>query len=118
MNKVVKSLRGNYVSSDPIAENIQTQRDILDLLVYFGETGSSRVLIKEGALHPDFFDLSSGIAGDITLKLSTYRVKTAIVVDLAEVKSERFQEWADESNRGGDIHFTGSEKEAEEWLLR
>jgi len=101
MNQVVKSARGNYVSSDSAAENIQTQRDILDLIVHCS----------------DFFDLSSGLAGDITLKLSSYRVKTAIVVDLAKVKSERFLEWAAECNRGKEIFFTTSEKKAKEWLL-
>ncbi len=117
MNRVVKSAQGNYVSSDSAADNIQTQRDILDLIVHCSEVGSSRVLIKEGALHPDFFDLSSGLAGDITLKLSSYRVKTAIVADLAKVKSERFLEWTAECNRVKEIFFTASEKKAKEWLL-
>jgi hypothetical protein len=44
-------------------------------------------------------------------------VKTAIVADLAKVKSERFLEWAAECNRGKEIFFTTSEKKAKEWLL-
>jgi hypothetical protein len=42
MNQVVKSARGNYVSSESASENIQTQSDILDLIVHCSEAGSSR----------------------------------------------------------------------------
>jgi hypothetical protein len=96
---------------------IHTQQDILDLIGLCGEAGSNRVLISDGSLHPDFFDLSTGTAGEITLKLSTYRIKTAFMIDLALISSVRFQEWAAECNRGQEIHFWADESEAESWLL-
>ena len=105
MSQIVKTIRGNYVKSEPGVDNIQNQQDILDLIGLCGEAGSNRVLISEGSLHSDFFDLSTGTAGEITLKLSTYRVKTAFVVDAVKISSERFQEWAAECNRGKEIHF-------------
>jgi len=75
------------------------------------------LLLSEGALHPDFFDLSSGLAGEISMKLTTYRVKTAIVVDLESIPSLRFREWAGECNRGREICFCANLKETEAWLL-
>jgi len=117
MNLIVQTLRESYLKSDPADGIIWVEQDILDLIGFCGESGSNRVLISEGSLHPSFFDLSTGAAGEITLKPSTYRVKTVIVVDLTDVPSERFQEWAFECNRGKDIHFCKNESDAETWLL-
>jgi len=117
MTQVIHTSLGNYLLSDPELGNLSSERDILDLMGYFGEVGANLLLISDGALHPDFFDLSTGLAGEITLKLSTYRVKTAIVVDLESIPSQRFQEWAGECNRGGDLRFCANLQEAENWLL-
>ncbi len=46
--------------SESAVNNIRTQGDILDLIVDCAEAGSNRVLISEGSLLPDFFDLSTG----------------------------------------------------------
>jgi len=117
MAQIIQTSRGNYLLSDPENGNIRSERDILDLMGHFGEVGANLLLISDGALHPDFFDLSTGLAGDISLKLSTYRVKTAIVVDLESIPSLRFQEWAGECNRGWEIRFCADLAEAEDWLL-
>jgi hypothetical protein len=81
------------------------------------EVGANYLLVSGEALHPDFFDLSTGLAGEISLKLSTYRVKTAIVVDLEFNLCQRFREWAGEFNRGREIRFCTNLQDAEEWLL-
>ena len=117
MGVVIKTSRSNFVRSDPVGGLIRTQTQILDLLVLCREAGSNKVLISGGSLHPDFFDLSSGMAGDITLKLSTYRVQTAIIADLAKITSERFQEWTFECNRGSELRFFAEQPAAEDWLL-
>ena len=79
------------------------------MIVLCSEADSNRVLISKGSLHPDFYDLSTGAAGEIALKLSTYRVKTAIVIDLVNITGERFKEWTSESNRGHEIRFCNNE---------
>ena len=117
MAQIIQTSRGNYLLSDPENGNIRSERDILDLMGCFGEVGANLLLISDGALHPDFFDLSTGLAGEISLKLSTYRVKTAIIVDLESFLSLRFQEWAGECNRGREIRFCADIEEAEDWLL-
>jgi hypothetical protein len=81
------------------------------------EVGANYLLVSGEALHPDFFDLSTGLAGEISLKLSTYRVKTAIVVDLESNLCQRIREWAGECNRGREIRFCTNLQDAEEWLL-
>ncbi len=117
MAQVIQTSRGNYLLSDPEYGNLKSERDILDLMGHFGEVGANILLISDGALHPDFFDLSTGLAGEISLKLSTYSVKTAIVVDLDSIPSQCFLEWAEECNRGREIHFCADLQEGEDWLL-
>ena len=117
MPQIIQTNHGNYLLSDPKHGNLSSERDILDLLGFFGEVGANFLLISDGALHPDFFDLSTGLAGEISLKLSTYRVKTAIVVDLDSIPSQRFREWVGECNRGREIHFCADLQEGEDWLL-
>jgi hypothetical protein len=60
MSKIIKTIWGNYLMSESAVNNIQTQGDILDLIVDCAEAGSNRVLISEDSLHSDFFDLSTG----------------------------------------------------------
>jgi hypothetical protein len=114
---LIKTTRGNYVLSDPEMGLIQGERDILDLMTLCDEAESNKVLISQQSLNPEFFDLSTGQAGEISHKLSTYRVKTAFVVDLSAISSERFQEWVFECNRGTEIRFFEDMLEAEDWLL-
>ena len=117
MPQIIHTNHGNYLLSDPKQGNLSSEQDILDLFGFLGEVGSSLLLLSEGVLHQDFFDLSTGLAGEISLKLSTYRVKTAIVVDLESIPSLRFREWAGECNRGREIRFCANIEEAEDWLL-
>ena len=115
MTQIIQTSQGSYLLSD--TETISSERDILDLMGLFGEVGASLLLISEGVLHPDFFDLSTRLAGEISLKLSMYRVKTAIVANIKTVPSQPFRDWAGECNRGGEIRFCTDRDEAERWLL-
>ena len=117
MVQIIQTSQGNYLLCDPEHGQLSTERDIVDLMGLFGEVGANLLLISKEALHPDFFDLSTGLAGEISLKLSTYRVKTAIVIDIDSIPIQRFREWAGECNRGRDIHFCDNLQDAEEWLL-
>ncbi len=117
MPQIIQTSRGNYLLSDLKPGYISSERDILDVMGLFGEVGASLLLISDGALHPDFFDLSTGLAGEISLKLSTYRVKTAIVIDIESIPSQRFREWAGECNRGREIRFCAKLQVAEDWLM-
>lgn len=117
MAQIIQSEQGNYVLCDPGTGQICSEQDILDVMGFFREAGAYLLLIGEGALHPDFFDLSTGLAGEISLKLTTYRVRKAIVIDLGSVPSQQFREWAGECNRGGEIRFYAGQDEAENWLV-
>jgi hypothetical protein len=91
----------------PSYENflISCTQDAVDLL---GETGSeecSRIIIHETNLHPDFFVLSTGLAGDILQKFSNYQVRLAIIGDFSKFSSKSLHNFIYESNRGNSVFF-------------
>jgi hypothetical protein len=84
---------------------ISKTQDTLDL---FGELipyNCTKIIIHESNLHPDFFILRNGIAGDILQKFSNYRIKVAFVGDFSKFTSRSLQDFIRESNKGKSIFF-------------
>lgn len=105
-----------YVSSAAQEQIIASGGDVLDLLANSDHMASQKLLLDEAHLSPAFFDLSSGLAGEIFLKLTNYRIKTAVVANLAAIPSQRFHELVYECNKGRQIHFFTDLAVAEAWL--
>jgi hypothetical protein len=80
------------------------------------EHGSRALLMDEAAVPAEFFDLSSGLAGDLLHHLGKYAVCLAAVVPDPTAYSESFQAFALESNRGGRFRFFPTRGEAVAWL--
>lgn len=114
--EIIDTPTGSYVRAMPNSGILTNERDLLDLIAACGEIETNRLLLEESLLHPDFFDLSSGLAGAILLKLSIYRVKTAVLANLSAIKSKPFQDLIRESNKRGPIHFFDTRAAAEAWL--
>ncbi|MCP4428950.1 MAG: DUF4180 domain-containing protein [Chloroflexi bacterium] len=116
IGEVVPTTDGSFVRCAAESSPLASERDALDLMAYCTDPSGSRLLLEARFLHPDFFDLSTGLAGAILSKLTQYRVKTAVVADLATIKSERFQELAWEFNKGNQVNFFNRVGDAERWL--
>jgi hypothetical protein len=80
------------------------------------EHGSGAILFDHGALSAPFFDLSTGVAGELAQKLHNYGLRMAAVVPDPSVHSARFQDFAREANRGRQIRFFATRREAVAWL--
>ena len=80
------------------------------------EHGTRALLFDTGALPPAFFDLSSGVAGEVVQKLANYHVRMAGVVPDLELHSPRFREFAREANKGRQFRFFATRQEAIAWL--
>ena len=74
------------------------------------------VVFDEGALHPDVFDLSSGLAGDMVQKLVNYGIRAAVVLPDTAGYSESFRDFVRESNRSGPVRFFEDREAAVTWL--
>jgi hypothetical protein len=84
--------------------------DALDLLFAANAKGASWMALHEANITPEFFDLRTGVAGDVLQKLVNYRFKLAIVSDISRYtnKSESLAALVRESNRGRDVRFVAS----------
>jgi len=69
-------------------------------------------IIYEKNLTKDFFNLGSGIAGDILQKFSNYRLRLAIIGDFSKYKSKNLNDFFRESNKTGNIIFVNTLEEA------
>jgi hypothetical protein len=86
--------------------------DGLDLLGNLYYQGFDKIVIHENNITPDFFDLKTGIAGEILQKFSNYRVRLAIVGEFSKYRSKSLNDFIYESNKGRHINFVTSTTEA------
>jgi hypothetical protein len=101
------------VASDE-SVSIQSVRDISDAIsVCFGATG---LILSEKDLAPEFFELRTGLAGELFQKFVNYQIRLAIVLPDTEAYGERFSELAYEHLSHPMIRFVRSEAEAKAWL--
>jgi hypothetical protein len=92
---------------------IAAESDILDPIGNAGYAGADTIVIPVARLSPDFFKLSTGLAGAILQKLTTYQLKVAIVGDISHhtAKSAPLRDFVYESNRHGRVRFIASAAE-------
>ncbi len=86
--------------------------DILDIMGDIGYQGCSRLIIYSGDLSPEFFDLRTGLAGEVLQKFSNYRMRLAIVGDFSHLTSRSWRDFICESNRGSTVSFLSTFDEA------
>jgi len=91
---------------------IVTVQDAVDLLGDMYYNNCNAIVLKEINLHPDFFRLHTGLAGDILQKVSNYQFKLAVTGDFSKYKSKSLQDFIRECNRGNRVFFVETIEEA------
>jgi hypothetical protein len=110
-------IKSHEVSGKQIAEVIspvlvlRTVQDGIDLVGNLAYQGFDGVILHAHHVTPAFFDLQTGLAGEILQKFSNYRMRLAVVGDFSMYESTSLQAFIAESNRGGAVHFVGSVEE-------
>lgn len=97
-------------SDEVIISNVQSALDFMVSMYY--DTGSHSIVLNKEAVTPDFFVVSTKIAGEILQKFINYQFKLAIVGDFSCYTSKPLKAFIYESNKGNDIFFVSSEEEA------
>ena len=98
---------------------IRDSETALELIAnVFYEHECSRIVIYKSTISEDFFNLSTGVAGDIAQKFTNYRCHVTIVGDYSKYTSASLQAFIYECNRGNVLYFTDSIAEAIERLKR
>ncbi len=94
-------------------EKIFSAQDALDMMAdarYSG--GSATLLIQSEHLNPDFFDLRTGLAGEVLQKFSTYNTRLAIIGCHHQYKGNAIRDFIRECNQSRRIIWVESIEEA------
>jgi len=102
------------VLSDDVIVN--TVQDALDLMARSDILTPKKIILHKENINQDFFDLRTGLAGEILQKFTNYHVQLAIVGDFSSVKSESLKAFIRESNRGQQIFFVEDIETAKKML--
>lgn len=103
-----------------ISDNIELSKaqDAVDLMANCFNSKTKKLIIHEKNLIPSFFDLKTGIAGEILQKFVNYNFKIAIIGDFSKYQSNVLKDFIYESNKQGEINFIKSIEEAKEKLSK
>jgi hypothetical protein len=104
------------ITSDDIIVNDSSEA--LDLMANCWEKGTGKIIIYEKNISSEFFDLKTGIAGEILQKFSTYDSQLAIIGDFSKYSSKSLRDFIYESNKSGRIFFLSSIDEAKDKLSK
>ncbi len=97
---------------------IKTVQDVLDLLEDADHHGARKIMIKKEHLHDDFFNLKTGIAGEILQKIINYYKQLAVVGDFSGLRKKSWLDFMYESNKRGQIIFVKDTQEAVKQLTK
>lgn len=91
---------------------IQTAEDGLDLLGNLYYQDFDRIILYQENISPEFFDLKTGLAGEILQKFTTYRVRLVIIGEFETFTSKSLQDFMRESNQRKQVNFVPTLSEA------
>ena len=98
------------IAEDVVVSDAGTALDVLATAQH--DAGTRKVILHAANLHERFFDLSSGLAGEILQKVSNYGLALAIVGDGADSPSSALRDFIRESNEYGQVVFVSDAREA------
>ena len=105
---------GEIIIASETGIAIRSFADIADAIA--ASINAKGLILTEDDLAREFFDLRSGLAGELFQKLMNYKIRAAIVVPDPAVYGERFSELAYEHASHGMIRMVRSKDEAKTWL--
>jgi hypothetical protein len=104
----------------PDGEKLKSERDALDLIGEATSYGAELILVPVERLAEDFFQLRTGLAGQIIQKFVTYRRQLVILGDISQhiAESRALRDFVYETNRGNQVWFVANLQELTERLNR
>lgn len=107
----IREYRKKGVSVVEIVEDgviIANSQNLLDII---SDVSSKRIAVRRENICEDFFDLHTGLAGEILQKASNYRLYIGIIGDFSDITSKNFRDFMYESNETRQIVFKGTIEE-------
>jgi hypothetical protein len=103
-------------SNEMIISDIQTALDFIASIWHI--ENSNKIAINKSAVTEDFFNLSTGVAGEIAQKFVNYDCQLAIMGDFSHYRSRALADYMYECNKANHLFFAKNETEAVEFLTR
>lgn len=92
---------------------VATPQDMLDMIATLRyQNDCSRIVLRKENIAEDFFDLKTGLAGEVLQKVVNYSAMLAIVGDFSGYTSKALRDFIYESNKGTRIFFVPDEAAA------
>lgn len=95
---------------------INNESDGLDLVGTLYFQGYDRMILHKDTITSKFFDLKTGLAGEVLQKFSNYRMRLVIVGDFKSHTSESLQAFIYECNQGKMVNMVEKLSQAIERL--
>lgn len=91
----------------PVIDDSQSAVDLIGEAMF---AGASVIALPASRLAAAFFQLRTGLAGEIAQKAVNYRLKLAVIGDISRhlAASSALRDWVREANRGREIWFEPS----------
>lgn len=105
------------IKSDKIViDSLQSALDLIATVNY--ETNANKICLSKDLIVENFFDLKTGLAGEILQKFINYKTKVAIYGDFSQYTSKALNDFIKECNRGNDIFFLDSLENSINFLIK
>jgi len=101
--KEIETDKGNIFLIDDKSQLFNDAISLIELA--FSGTADTLVLYREN-LPETFFELKSGLAGDILQKFSNYQKRLVILGEFASFNSKSLNDFIYESNKNGKVIFS------------
>jgi hypothetical protein len=90
---------------------ISLTQDALDLIGEAWGANASMVVVPAERFAPAFFDLRSGLLGEVTQKFVNYRIRLVVLGDVSThtAASDAFRDYVRETNSGDQVWFVADE---------
>ena len=111
--KIIEADKGKIAlcnSDEIIIKDGQTTLDFFANIGY--EYNCNRIAINKSAICESFFDLTTGIAGEVAQKFVNYGIRFAIFGDFSKYTSKALNDYIYECNIHGPLYFVADENEA------
>ncbi|MFZ5352397.1 MAG: DUF4180 domain-containing protein [Bacillota bacterium] len=100
--EVLDTEKGSIAIVNELEKQIESSSDFLDIMM---SIDAETFVLKKVFLTDDFFELRTGIAGEMLQKVINYRRRLVIIGDFHNISSKALRDFIYESNKAGKIIF-------------
>jgi hypothetical protein len=97
---------------------IHDPEDALQLMMDLYYQDFNILILHEKNITPDFFDLKTGLAGEVLQKFSNYKMQLFLVGNFTKYPGQSINDFIYESNQGKQVSFVDSTEQALEKMNR